>query len=108
MVSRASDDKSTGVRCIGASVTFEAKQVLDQTVHACGGGADARQVLAAVLIESLRAVLQQHVAEAVDGEQRGAQIVRHGIGEGLELAIRRFELRGVTLELLATLVEAVL
>src|SRR5437773_1971898 len=72
----------------------EVEQVLDQLPHALRGGPDSRQVALCLLRHILREVLQERLAEAVDGTQRRAQVVGHGVAERLELSVRIFQLRG--------------
>src|SRR5712691_4345641 len=70
----------------------EVEQVLDQLPHALRGRPDSRQVALCLLRHILREVLQERLAEAVDGTQRRAQVVRHGVAERLELSVRILEL----------------
>ncbi len=49
-------------------------------------------MLPALVVEGSRIVLEEHTAEAGDAPQRGPQIVRHGITEGIELPVTPLEL----------------
>jgi len=42
-------------------------------------------------VERLPVVLLQNPGVSVDGPQRGAEVVRDGVGERLEIVIARFE-----------------
>ena len=64
------------------------QQIIDQLSHPLGGFPDVLQVLSTLIIELLRAVFDQRLAETVDAAQWRAQIMSHGITEGLELVIR--------------------
>src|SRR2546422_4622129 len=91
-----------GVAPLEAAARYarEVEQVLDQLPHALRGRPDSRQVALCLLRHILREVLQERLAEAVDGTQRRAQVVRHGVAERLELSVRILELRGSLLHAL--------
>ncbi len=81
-------------RELGAVDAREREDAVDQLRHALGAVHDAPQVVAPHLVELVAAVLDERVAEAGDAAQRGAQIMGHGVGEGLQLAVGELELRG--------------
>ena len=49
---------------------------------------------AALVVQDRTVVLEQDLAEAVERAQRGAQVVRDRVGEGLELGVGGLELGG--------------
>src|SRR2546425_13179278 len=57
------------------------------------------QVAPALLVEPGGVVFLERLAEAVDAAQRGPQVVRHRIREGLELLVGCFELGGACSDL---------
>jgi hypothetical protein len=63
------------------------QQVLDQLAHVGHGVDDVAQVLPGVLVGTPLAFLLDDLAVPGDGQQRRAQVVRHGRGEILEFAI---------------------
>ena len=74
--------------------TRQVQQLVDQRAHALGGGTDAPQRIPRRLAEFAGAVDLERLAEPVDGTQRRAKVVRHGVAEGLEFAIRTLQLGG--------------
>ena len=72
----------------------QAEQVVDELGHALAGRPHAVKGAPAVVAERGGVVLEQHLAESVDGAQRTAQVVRDGVGERLELAVGGLELGG--------------
>src|SRR5450759_5212945 len=47
-----------------------------------------------MVVEALGGILDDHLAEPVDGAQRSPQVVGDGVDEGLELLVGRLQLRG--------------
>ena len=80
--------------CLGAADSRECEQVVDQTAHARCRLADHRQVALARRIEGRSGVLLKQLGKACHVPQRRAQVVRYGVGEGLELLVARIELHG--------------
>jgi hypothetical protein len=60
---------------VGARYLREIQEVVDQYSHPLGRGTDAMEVTLPLIVEPLRAVFEQGVAEAVDAPKRRAQIV---------------------------------
>src|SRR5439155_1430885 len=81
------------------SYTTLFRSVVNEVRHALGRGADATQVAPTFLVEPGGVVFLERLAEAVDAAERGPQVVRHRIGEGLELLVGRLELGGARLDL---------
>ena len=67
----------------------ELQQVLDEPAHVLGAEPDPAQAAPALRVQAVAVVLQQDVAEAVDGPERPPQVVGDGIGEGLQLLVGR-------------------
>src|SRR5439155_8107812 len=65
------------------SYTTLFRSVVNEVRHALGRGADATQVAPTFLVEPGGVVFLERLAEAVDAAERGPQVVRHRIGEGL-------------------------
>ena len=78
-------------RHVAARDPREHEQVVDELRHALRGGADAGEVVRRLAVEPVAVVLQQREAEAVERAQRRAQVVRHGVAEGLELGVGGLE-----------------
>lgn len=70
----------------------QAQDVVDERAHALGGPADAAQVVPAFRVQLVRVVLFENLAESVDGAQGLAQVVGHGVGEGLQLPVGGLQL----------------
>ena len=66
-------------------------------------GPDPVEVVAALVVQAVRAVAEQGLAEAVDGPQRRAQVVGDGVGERLQLLHRLRQLRGALADALLEL-----
>src|SRR5258706_6461668 len=62
-------------------------------------------MLLAVGVQALAAIFQKGLAESIDTPEWSAEVLRHRIAEGLELAIRRGQLRSELLQFLAALAE---
>jgi hypothetical protein len=60
--------------------------------HLLTGGADTPEAVLPFIVELGSIILQQNLGETVDAAQRRPQIVRHGIGEGFQLAIGMLQL----------------
>ena len=73
------------------------QEVVDEIGHPLGRGADPGEELPPRLVEPVRVVLLEGLGEAGHAAQRSLEIVRHGVGEGLELAVGPFELAGALL-----------
>ena len=88
----------------------EVDQCVDQDGHALGTGADAHELVAVALVQARPGLFGEDAREAVDRAQRRAQVVRHRVGEGLQLAHRGLELGGARahprLELLVEVAQA--
>ncbi len=67
----------------------EEQQALDELRHVLRRLAHAAQVIAPLVVELVRVVLEEGLAEAVDAPQRGAQIVGDRVAERLQLAAGR-------------------
>src|SRR5713226_10052427 len=85
----------------------ELEQVVDQHPHSLRGRAHPLQGISPRVVQPLRVVLQHHLAEAIDAAKRGAQVVRHGVGERVELPVSGEELRRIALHCLVALLELV-
>ena len=83
-------------RHFAAGDTREVEQVVDEGGHALSGRAHPLQVILPGRVELAGVILKQGLAEAVDAPERRPQIVRHGVGEGVEFDVGRLELRRVT------------
>src|SRR3546814_3511908 len=59
----------------------------DQVVHASGGLAHARQVVAPGVVDLVRIALAEQAAESLDRPQRRAQVVGDAVSERLELLV---------------------
>jgi hypothetical protein len=70
----------------------EIEEVVDQRAHPLRPRSGALQILFSLIVEPVGVVLKQGLAEAVDGPQRRAQIMRHRVGERLEFLVGGFEL----------------
>src|SRR5215204_780205 len=62
--------------------------------HPLAGVLGAPQVKPAFFVQLVFVVFQQYLAEAVDGPQGGAQVVRNRVAEGLQLVVEGLELGG--------------
>ena len=90
--------RSTGWRLSDAAGDArEAEQVVDQLPHALRGVADPVQIVVALLVQLIGITGQQGGAKAVHGAQRGAQVVRDGVGEGFQFLVGGLELGGALL-----------
>ena len=69
----------------------EHQEVVDELAHPFGILSDPREERLPVGRQRAAIVLEQRLREAVDGAQRGAQVVRHGVAEALELGVRRLQ-----------------
>ncbi len=69
------------------------EQILNQLAHLIGCAADGAQELSPLRIQLIGVILQQQTAVAVDAPQRRLQIVGDGVGERLQLLIRRLQRR---------------
>ena len=96
----AAMDSARALRLTGCQPHFasahprELEQVLDQVVHLLAGVADAPKQPLAVRIELGGVAFKEDLAETEDAAQGRAQVVRDGIGEGLQLFVDRFQLGG--------------
>ena len=70
----------------------EPEQDFDEVRHAVHGAADGVEELPALVVEAGVGVLAEQSAVAGDVPERCPQVVRHGVGEGVQFAIRRLEL----------------
>ncbi len=85
----------------------EPQQPIDEHIHRPARVGDAVEVAERLGAEHGAALLDHLGAEAVDRAQRRAQVVRHRVGEGLELLVGRAQLAGALEHaLLELLVEA--
>ena len=71
----------------------ELEESVHQPGHVVGRSLDAAQVASAGVVQRLAVVLQQDLAEPIERAERRAQVVGDRVGERLELAVRRLELR---------------
>ena len=78
----------------GARHARQLQKVVDELGHALGGGADAPQVVLRGLVEDVAVVLGERQAEAVEGAQRRAQVVRDGVAERFQLPVGLRQLLG--------------
>jgi hypothetical protein len=51
-------------------------------------------ILSPLVVHTVAVVFQQCLAEAVDRPERGAQVVRDGLGEGFQFLVGGFQLAG--------------
>ncbi len=65
----------------------EGEQIVHQPAHADAVAADDAQEPRRLRLERVGEILDQRPGKTVDGAQRRAQIVRHRIGEGIELGL---------------------
>ena len=70
----------------------EREQRVDELAHGLRRGAHPLQVAAPLLRDDVTVAFQHREAEAVDGAQRRAQVVRHGVDELLQLPVGRVQL----------------
>ena len=75
------------------------QQVVDERRHALAGGTYTLQGIASGIAQLGRVVLQQHLAEPVDAAEWRPQVVRHRVGERVELAVGRLQFRRAFFEL---------
>ncbi len=68
----------------GTSDTGELKQSVDELPHALHSIANTANIVPSSLVNGLLVVLFERKGEAIDGAKRRAQVVRHGVAEGLE------------------------
>src|SRR3546814_1187342 len=71
----------------GGADRLHLQQRPDQVVHASGGLAQARQVVAAGVVDLVRIGLAEQAAESLDRPQRRAQVVGDAVSERLELLV---------------------
>ena len=72
---------------LGTRQAGKSQQIVDQPSHVLSRRAHALQMLHSRFAEARPAILNRRLAEAVDRPQRGAQIMRYRIAEGLQLLI---------------------
>ncbi len=70
------------------------QQVVDQDTHALRTPADILNKQAPLVVEMLDIIFQQQAAVAIDTTQRRFQVVRDGIGKGVQFLISHLQLRG--------------
>ncbi len=75
------------------------QQIVDELAHAARAGANAIEIMALSRAQPIARIFVERLREARDCAQRRAQVVRHGIAEGLELRIKRLELANVIAQL---------
>ena len=78
---------------MGPADTRQVKEVINQHSHVLGFRANTVKVLAPLLIKTLAAIFQQCEAPSIDAAKGGTQIVRNGMGEGLQFMVGRFQFR---------------
>ncbi len=83
----------------------EMEKVLDERVHSPARVAHAIEMLDTRGPELLPVLFVERVGESNDASHRGPQIVRHGRGEGVELAVRGLERRHGFAELASAAVD---
>ena len=91
---RASADRSTGLREIAAVDARQLEQVLDERSHPLGGRPDPLDVVPSFVRQPGRVVLDQRLAEPVDGPKGSAQVMRHAVSESLQLQVGCLQLAG--------------
>jgi hypothetical protein len=72
----------------GTTHPGEGQQIVDQASHTLGRLGDRFHVRTGAMVERSAGALLEECRKADDVTQRRAQIVRHRIAEGLELAVR--------------------
>src|SRR3990172_1040595 len=65
---------------------------VDELPHALACGLEPPQVIRTCRVQLIRVVLQEHQREAADDPERGFEVVRHAVAEGLELFVSCLEL----------------
>src|SRR5947209_742055 len=93
-------------RQICPAETAVIQQVLHQLVHARRRGNHLLQIVFGIVVQNVRVLFAQRLAEAFNGAQRSAQVMGNGIAEGLQFGIglfafgnAQFQFLGVALDL---------
>src|SRR5205823_6183190 len=65
----------------------ELEQRGDELLHARGGAANAAEIVGSLLAQPPAVLLGQRLAESLDGAQRRAEVVRHGVAKRGQLLV---------------------
>ena len=76
----------------------QAQEVVDELRHAQGARAHALEVVASALVELGGVVVEDRLAESIDGPQGSPQVVRHRVRERFQLLVRGREVAGAGLD----------
>src|SRR5581483_11240515 len=74
-------------RHLGPGNPRQLQQVVDQIAHALGALADAVEVALCIGVELVAGILDERLAESVDGAKRGTEVVRNRIAEAFQFLV---------------------
>ena len=77
---------------VAAAQGREQEDVVDELGHPLAARPDPLQEVPALVVQTTRVAGEQFLAKAVDGPERGTQIVRDRVAERLQFLVRRFQL----------------